>query len=62
MRLQAGQREIFVDNLPGYPDGLTQGSQETYWLSLVTLKAPALEFFLKSRYWSACKIAKKHKR
>lgn len=49
MQVQAGQREVFVDDLPGYPDGLTEGSEGTYWLSLVTLNSPALELFLKSR-------------
>ena len=39
-----------MDNLPGYPDGLTEGSEGSYWLSLVTLNSPALELFLKSRY------------
>ena len=39
-----------MDNLPGYPDGLTDGSEGTYWLSLVTLNSPALEASLKSRF------------
>ncbi len=42
-----------MDNLPGYPDGLTEGSEGTYWLSLVTLNSPALEAFLKSRFVAA---------
>ena len=50
VQMQAGQREVFMDNLPGYPDGITKGSEGTYWLSLVTLKSPALEFMLNSRY------------
>ena len=49
LQMQAGRREVFVDNLPGYPDGITNGSEGTYWLSLVSLNSPALETMLKTR-------------
>lgn len=47
--LQAGQKDVFVEGLPGYPDGLTEGSEGTYWLSLVSLKNPALAAFMRYR-------------
>ena len=32
----AGKSEVFIDNLPGFPDGISSNGKDKYWLSLVT--------------------------
>ena len=31
-----GQAEVFVDNLPGFPDGISSNGRDKFWLALVT--------------------------
>jgi sugar lactone lactonase YvrE len=31
-----GQSDVFIDNLPGFPDGISSNGKEKFWLSLVT--------------------------
>ena len=31
-----GQRDIFIDNLPGFPDGISANGKGKFWLALVT--------------------------
>jgi sugar lactone lactonase YvrE len=31
-----GQADIFVDNLPGFPDGISSNGKDKFWLALVT--------------------------
>src|SRR5215467_9775928 len=31
-----GQDDIFIDNLPGFPDGISSNGRDRFWLSLVT--------------------------
>ncbi|HSE22960.1 MAG TPA: SMP-30/gluconolactonase/LRE family protein [Pyrinomonadaceae bacterium] len=33
---KAGKSEVFIDNLPGFPDGISSNGKDKYWLSLVT--------------------------
>lgn len=33
---QAGQSDIFIDNLPGFPDGISSNGKDKFWLALVT--------------------------
>ena len=33
---KAGQTDIFIDNLPGFPDGVLSNGKNKFWLSLVT--------------------------
>ncbi len=30
-----GQSDIFIDNLPGFPDNITSSGKGTFWLALV---------------------------
>lgn len=46
---RAGQTEVFVDNLPGFPDNLTFGN-ETLWVSLASPRQPMVDFML-PRNW-----------
>lgn len=31
-----GQNDIFIDNLPGFPDGISSNGRDKFWLALVT--------------------------
>lgn len=33
---QAGQSDVFIDNLPGFPDGISSNGKDKFWLALVT--------------------------
>ena len=33
---KAGQSDIFIDNLPGFPDGISSNGKDKFWLALVT--------------------------
>ncbi|HJP94432.1 MAG TPA: SMP-30/gluconolactonase/LRE family protein [Pyrinomonadaceae bacterium] len=33
---KTGQNDIFIDNLPGFPDGISSNGRDRFWLSLVT--------------------------
>jgi sugar lactone lactonase YvrE len=38
-----GQSEPLITNLPGYPDGISRGSDNVYWLTLVAPRNPQVE-------------------
>jgi len=40
---RAGTAEVFIDNLPGIPDGLSSNGRDTYWLALFTTRNPVLD-------------------
>jgi sugar lactone lactonase YvrE len=41
-----GQSEIFIDNLPGFPDGLLSNGRDKFWLALVTPRDPVFDRML----------------
>jgi hypothetical protein len=41
-----GQAEIFIENLPGFPDGLTSNRKDKFWLALVTPRDQTLDRLL----------------
>jgi sugar lactone lactonase YvrE len=41
-----GQSEIFIDNLPGFPDGILSNGKDRFWLALVTPRDPVLDRLL----------------
>ena len=48
-----GQSDLFIENLPGFPDGISQGEDGLYWLAIVSprdegLDAIANSVFLKN--------------
>lgn len=43
---KAGQSEIFIDNLPGFPDGITSNGKDRFWLALVTPRDATLDKLL----------------
>lgn len=41
-----GQSEIFIENLPGFPDGISSNSNDKFWLALVAPRDVALDKLL----------------
>ncbi len=41
-----GQSEIFIDNLPGFPDGLSSNGKDKFWVALVTPRDKTLDKLL----------------
>ncbi|HKO62313.1 MAG TPA: SMP-30/gluconolactonase/LRE family protein [Pyrinomonadaceae bacterium] len=41
-----GQSDIFIENLPGFPDGLSSNRRDTFWLALVTPRDKTLDTLL----------------
>jgi ribose transport system permease protein len=42
-----GKREIFLDNLPGYPDNLNRGSDGTYWIALLGMRTKTFDLAMR---------------
>ncbi len=40
---KAGTSEVFIDNLPGFPDGVSRGSDGVFWLTLISPRDPQLD-------------------
>jgi len=40
---KAGHSEIFIDNLPGFPDGIASNGHDKFWLALVNQRDAALD-------------------
>ena len=40
---KAGQNDVFIQNLPGFPDGISSGSDGIFWLTLVSPRDPKLD-------------------
>src|SRR5215216_3179467 len=41
-----GQNDIFIDNLPGFPDGISSNGRDRFWLALVTPRQPLFDRML----------------
>jgi len=41
-----GQSEVFIDNLPGFPDGISSNGKDRFWLALVTPRNKVLDSVL----------------
>lgn len=41
---RAGQHEVFIDNLPGFPDGISSNGKGVYWLALPSPRKADLDF------------------
>ena len=44
---RAGQVEVVIPDLPGYPDNINRASDGTYWLAIMGMRGPALDLSLK---------------
>jgi ribose transport system permease protein len=43
---QRGRTEVFIEDLPGYPDGIARSSDGGYWCALVGLRSPTFDLSL----------------
>jgi sugar lactone lactonase YvrE len=41
-----GQSDVFIDNLPGFPDGISSNGRDKFWLALVNRRDAALDSML----------------
>jgi ribose transport system permease protein len=41
-----GKREVFIADLPGYPDNINRSSDGHYWVALVGMRSPAFDLSL----------------
>jgi sugar lactone lactonase YvrE len=41
-----GQDDIFIDNLPGFPDGISSNGRDRFWLALPTPRLPIVDRML----------------
>ena len=44
---RAGQVEMVIDDLPGYPDNINLASDGNYWLALVGMRSPAYDLAMR---------------
>ncbi|MEJ2120866.1 MAG: SMP-30/gluconolactonase/LRE family protein [Alphaproteobacteria bacterium] len=44
---KAGQSDIFIDNLPGFPDNISANGKGTFWLAMFTVRNPAADALAK---------------
>ena len=42
-----GEREIFISNLPGYPDNVNRGSNGTYWVALLGMRTSTFDLAMR---------------
>lgn len=42
-----GRREVFISNLPGYPDNINRGSNGTYWVALLGLRTRTFDLAMR---------------
>ncbi len=40
---KAGQSDLFIENLPGFPDGVSQGSDGIFWVALITPRLASVD-------------------
>lgn len=40
---KAGTHDVFIDNLPGFPDGISGNRKGSFWLAMPTLRLPAVD-------------------
>lgn len=54
---RAGSSDVFIDNLPGFPDGVSSNRRGTFWVALYTVRNPAMEQ-LHPRPWLKRQLSK----
>jgi len=41
---KSGTSDVFIDNLPGFPDGVSSNGKGTFWLALFTVRNPVMDW------------------
>ena len=47
----SGASEVFIDNLPGFPDGISSNGRDKFWLALVTPRQALFDRLLPHPFW-----------
>lgn len=55
---RAGTSDVFIDNLPGFPDGIASNGSGTFWLALFSVRNGLLDHVLQPRPWAKSLLAK----
>lgn len=55
---QAGQHDVFMDNLPGFPDGVSSNRRGTFWVALFTVRNGQADDLLHPRPFLKRQLAK----
>lgn len=55
---KAGTSDLFADNLPGFPDGLSSNGEGTFWVALFTVRNPLVDRVFHPRPWAKRLLAK----
>jgi sugar lactone lactonase YvrE len=55
---KAGTHDVFIDNLPGFPDNLSYNDQGVFWVALVAPRDPMLDELLPGSQYLRTVIAK----
>jgi sugar lactone lactonase YvrE len=48
---RAGTRDLFLDNLPGYPDNIARGSDGLIWVTIASPRDPVVEMLQRGPIW-----------
>jgi hypothetical protein len=48
---KAGTREVFIDNLPGYPDNVTLAPDGGFWLVLINTRNAEMDSLMSRPFW-----------
>jgi len=54
---KAGISEIFIDGLPGFPDGISSNGRGTFWVALFTVRNPQVDDVFHPRPWAKARLA-----
>jgi len=54
---KAGQHEVFIDNLPGFPDGVSGNGQGTFWLAIISPRKENVDR-MQTRPWMKNMVAR----
>jgi sugar lactone lactonase YvrE len=55
---RAGEDEVFVDNLPGFPDGVSSDGRGGFWVALFSVRSDLLDRLVHPRPWLKHLIAR----
>lgn len=55
---KAGQHDLFMDNLPGFPDGVSSNRRGTFWVALFTVRNRQVDDLLHPRPFFKRQLAK----
>ena len=47
---KAGSLEVLIDNLPGFPDGISTGKRGVFWIAIANPRNPALDALLPNSF------------